>query len=178
MANITTVTRPYAKAILNLARDNGDYSKWTAMLEFLSKVAKDPIGSKVLNNLAISSADKANFLCTLAPNCLDAQGRSLVKVLARSKRLMILPELLRLYEKMRMQEQGQINLHLTLAHDPTQKELNEFEVACADRITHTISMTEQVEPTLIAGGIAQIDNRVVDASIRGRLQSMRDLLRN
>lgn len=178
MANITTVTRPYAKAILNLARDSGDYSKWTAMLEFLSKVAEDPMGSKILNNLAIASADKANFLCTLAPNYLDEHGRNLVKVLARSKRLMILPELFNLYEKMRMQDLGQVNLHLTLAHDPTQQELNEFEATYVNRITRTIAMTEQVEETLIAGGIAQIDNRVVDASISGRLRAMRDLLRN
>jgi F-type H+-transporting ATPase subunit delta len=178
MANITTVTRPYARAILSLARDSGDYSKWTAMLGFLSKVAQDPMGSKLLSNLAISSVDKADFICTLAPECLNEHGRNLVKVLARSKRLAILPELFSLYEKMRMQEQGQINLHLTLAQDPTQQELNEFETTYADKITRMITMTEQVEPALIAGGIAQIDNRVVDASISGRLRAMRDLLRN
>lgn len=176
MANITTVTRPYARAILNLAREDGDYSKWTAMLGFLSNVALDPLGSKILSNLAISSIDKANFICTLEPGALNEQGKNLVMVLARTKRLAILPELFNLYEKMRMQEQGQVTLHLTLAQEPTQQELNEFETTYADNIARMIAMTEQVEPELIAGGIVQIGNRVVDASISGRLRAMRDLL--
>lgn len=178
MANIITVTRPYAKAILSLARNDGDYTKWTAMLEFLSNVALDPVGSKILSNLAISSADKVNFICTLTPEILNEQGKNLVKVLARSKRLGILPELFTLYETMRMQEQGQVTLRLTLAQDPTQQELNEFETTCTDKIATMITMTEQVKPELLAGGIAQINNRVVDASISGRLRAMRDLLRN
>jgi len=178
MANITTVTRPYARAILSLARESGDYSKWTAMLGFLSRVAQDPMGSKILGNLAISSVDKADFICTLAPEALDDHSKNLVRVLARSKRLAILPELFALYEKMRMQEQGQVTLHLTVAQDTTQQELNEFEATYANEINRTITMTEQIEPMLIAGGIAQIDNRVVDASISGRLRAMRDSLRD
>ncbi len=178
MANITTVTRPYARAILSLARESGDYSQWAAMLKFLSNVAKDSLGSKLLGNIAISSADKSSFLCTLAPEALNEQGKNLVKVLARSKRLAILPELFLLYEKMRMQEQGEVTLHLTVAQDTMQQALNEFEATYADKKTQMVTMTEQVEPNLIAGGIAQIGNRVVDASISGRLQAMRDLLRN
>jgi F-type H+-transporting ATPase subunit delta len=178
MANITTVTRPYARAILSLARDDGDYSKWTAMLDFLSKFSQDPIGCKILSNMAISSVEKADFICSLVPEYLDEYGKNLVKVLARNRRLGILTELFLLYEKMRMQEQGQVALRLTLAQDPSQQELNQFETVYKEEITRITTMTEKVEPSLIAGGIAQIDNRVVDASISGRLRAMRDSLRN
>lgn len=178
MANLTTVTRPYARAIVSLARDSGDYTQWTTMLRFLSNVAQDPLGSKFLSNLAIASADKSAFICNLAPECLNEHGKNLVKILARSKRLEILPELFRLYETMRMREQRQVNLHLTVSQAVTPLELNEFETTYADKISCMITMQTQVEPELIAGGIAQIDNRVIDASISGRLRAMRDLLRN
>lgn len=178
MANLTTVTRPYARAILNLATENGDYVKWSAMLEFLANIAQDPHGSKLLSNLAVSSVDKANFICTLATNILNQQGENLVKVLARSKRLAILPELFKLYEKMRMQEQGQVMLHLTVAQDINKTELKDFEATYANKTSNKVTITEQIEPTLMAGGIAQIENRVVDASISGRLRVMRDLLIN
>lgn len=170
MANLTTVTRPYAKAVLDLARENNEYAKWSAMLEFLAMVAQDALGSKVLRNLSIASIDKANFICNLSAGVLNQQGENLVKLLAYSKRLEILPELLALYEKMRMQEQGQVMLHLTLAQDTNPYEIREF--------AHLSKITEQVDPALLAGGIAQVGNRVIDVSALGRLHAMRDLLRN
>lgn len=115
MANITTVTRPYAKAVLAVAKATNAYAKWTDMLNFLSVVVQDPLGYKVLSNLAISSGEKVDFICDVAKDVLDIQGQNLIKVLARSKRLLILPEIYRLYEQMRKNAEKLVEIDLILA---------------------------------------------------------------
>ncbi len=177
MANVTTIARPYAKAILALAAADNTFAKWTAMLQCLADIAKDQLGKKLLSNLAVAPADKAQFVCEIAHNVLNAQGENLVKLLAKRKRLMILPELFNLYEVMRKKAEKLITINLTVAQDISPEELNTIEMLCSKNFAGTVILSEQVNNELISGGTAQIGNRVIDASITGRLQAMRNLLR-
>lgn len=176
MANITTIARPYAKAIIALAGTDAAFGKWSEMLLYLSNIVQDVWGRKILSDLAIPGAVKADFICDLYPGALTTQGQNLVKLLARSKRLLILPELYKVYEKMRMEIQQEIHVKLTVASAVDKQELNIIRELCAKSIKGNITLIENVENDLIGGGIAQIGNRVINASITGRLQAMRNLL--
>lgn len=177
MANVTTVARPYAKAILALANGEKNYAIWTDMLGFLMQVVQDPLGRKVVSNLAISPQEKAEFLLEVGKGILNEQGKNLVKLLAKGKRLLILPELFNVYETMRKQAENLVFIDLTLADDVDQQELDTIQNICSNIFTGEVILSEQVEKDLISGGIAQIGNRVIDASITGRLQAMRNMLR-
>lgn len=177
MANVTTVARPYAKAILALAKSEKNYAIWTGMLGFLAQVVQDPLGRKVISNLAISPQEKADFLLEVGENFLNEQGKNLVKLLAKGKRLLMLPELFNVYEAMRKQAENLVFIDLTLAEDVDQQELDAIQSICRNIFTGQVILSAQVENDLISGGVAQIGNRVIDASITGRLQSMRNMLR-
>lgn len=177
MANVTTVARPYAKAILALAKAAKDYAVWTNMLGFLSQVVQDSLGRKVISNLAISPQEKAEFILDVGKDVLNEQGKNLVKLLAKGKRLLILPELFNVYETMRKKAENLVFINLTLAEDVDQQELDTIQNICNNIFTGQVILSEKVEEDLIGGGVAQIGNRVIDASITGRLQAMRNMLR-
>lgn len=177
MANITTVTRPYAKAILALAKADNAYAQWSEMLNFLAMVAQDPDGYKMLGNLAILPIEKADFICDVGKGILNEQGQNLVKLLALGKRLLILPELYNVYEDMRKQTEHMVTIDFTLAQDLDQAEYDQIKLICDKKFTGQIILSEKIDPELISGGVAKIGNRVIDASIMGRLQAMRNLLR-
>lgn len=168
MANLTTVVRPYAKAILQLAKEDNSYQQWTELLGFLANLAADPVGEKLLANRAVSTKEKADFICSLAPNVLTVEAQNLVRLLAVNKRLLILPELFRLYEEMRKAELGLITINLSLAQ---QSEIMTEDLAA------NVTVIKEFDPTLLGGGVAKIGNRVIDASVMGRLIAMRDQLR-
>lgn len=177
MANITTVTRPYAKAVLALAKEQNAYVQWTQMLELLATIVQNPMGKKIITNLAIAPADKAEFICSVAGAALTTDAKNLVKVLARAKRLLILPELFNLYEEMRRKIEGIVIVDLTLAQQTDQQELADFRATCDKNFVGEVVLQAQLDPMLISGGVAQIGNRVVDASVFGRLAAMRNSLR-
>src|SRR5437868_2115807 len=99
MANLTTVSRPYVKAILALAAKDRSYASWSNMLFFLATVIADARVKKIITNLAIPSGDKADFLCDLGAQVLSAEAKNLIKLLAKAKRLLILPTVYKLYEE-------------------------------------------------------------------------------
>ncbi len=185
MANPTTIARPYAKAVIDLAKQDNSFVEWSTVLQFFAAVAEDPAGYKFLSNIALAAQAKTEFLCELLPPGLTAQlsaqaneqVQNLLKLLARGKRLLILPQLYNLYEKMRMKLQGIVTVQLFLAQDLAGSEIQNMRKLCAANIGGEIIFTEHIDEHLIGGGVAQIDNRVIDASISGRLQALRNVLR-
>ena len=176
MANVTTVARPYAKAILAIAKASDSFAAWTNMLQELALVAQDRLGHKILSNLAMSKQEKIDFIFAVVQNHLTEQGKNLVKLLAREKRLLILPELFSLYEDLRKRAENLVFIDLTLAENVNQAELNSIQEICNKNFTGKVILSERLDNELISGGVAQIGNRVIDASIAGRLHAMRNML--
>lgn len=178
MSNITTVTRPYAKAVLSIACNENTKEQWSQMLAMLACIARDPIGKKMLSNLALSPQDKVNFIESVLADRLTAQAQNLVKVLAKAKRLLILPQLQELYETMLCKLENVVMVDLTMAKPVDNTEVAVIQEICQKNLQGKVILTTNVDEELIGGGAAQIGNRVIDASIFGRLMAMRNLLRN
>ncbi len=178
MANLTTISRPYAKAIISLAKIDSDYKRWAHMLNYLSMVAQNPVAQQIIRNLVISAKDKADFINEIDVHALDQQGKNLVKVLAKAKRLEILPALYEQYEVMRRQVQNEVDLNITLAEQVEPEFQDHLQKLLAGDFAASTEVQYELEPDLIGGGKIQVGDRVVESSIRGRLQALyNDLIR-
>lgn len=172
MLNVTTITRPYAKAIISLARDGAEYDKWSMMLEFLALIASDPSAEQLLSNLSMPHEVKAQFICDVAAKVLSVQAKNLVKVLARNKRLLILPELYRMYQELQKQEQHQLSLKLISAEQPDAGIIMQLRSILEGHFEEHIILEQEPDATLIAGGKLKIGDRVLNSSVQNRLKTL------
>jgi F-type H+-transporting ATPase subunit delta len=172
MQNSTRYARPYAKAIIALAQEQQSYAKWSQMLKFLADVAQDPVAHKFLSNIAVAPAQKAAFVCAIAPEQLTEDGRNLVKILAQAKRLLILPQLQQLYETLRRQAQHEVLMHIKVARSIPEPTLQDLK----SRIQGQAIVSVKQDPNLLGGGMVQIDDHVVDGSLQGKLQALREFI--
>jgi len=171
MISNTTIARPYAHAIVELAQKDNSFIEWSEQLQFLALVAEDPRGKGFFKNLAILPEEKAEFICSLTDG-LTGQSHNLVKLLADAKRLLILPDLYEFYEKLRRKVQQQVTVNLTVGQDTNSSEIKDL----AASIKGEVSVDEKLNKDLIAGGVLQLGNRVVDGSFLGRLRALRETL--
>ena len=65
MANTLTYARPYAKAIFELAKENGLFVAWSNLLHHLTNVVMELNVRKLITNPMIAYVDKANFLVSI-----------------------------------------------------------------------------------------------------------------
>jgi len=172
MLNVTTITRPYAKAIISLARNAGEYEKWSMMLEFLALVATDATAAQLLRNLSVPHEVKAQFICDVADQALNTQAKNLVKVLASNKRLRIIPELYRMYQELQKQEQRQLSLKLISAEKESAEIIDQLRTVLAEHFDEQIILEQELDAALIAGGKLKIGDRVLNSSVQNRLKTL------
>lgn len=170
--NLITAARPYAKAIIDLARSSNDFAQWSKILEFLNLAVSNQHVKGFLANQAESGTAKAELLFKLDPGILGVQGKNLVKILAANNRLLLIPELYAMYEKLRKQEQKQVSINLTTASEIAATDLDILQDIFAAKIPGAITLEHAIDAKLIGGGKIKLGDRVIDSSIKGRLSDL------
>src|ERR1700731_343677 len=124
MADKTTVARPYAKAAFEEAKAHDQLEPWSETLRTASIVVQDPRVQRLLGHPAVSNAELAKLVADLAGPQLDGQGRNFVQTLAENRRLAYLPEISTLFDELKDEAEGVIDVTVTSAAplDKSQRE--------------------------------------------------------
>lgn len=177
MAESVTVARPYAEAVFRTARETGALGVWSERLARLAMVAQDREVALLIGNPRLSAEQVAQLFISLADDN-DATLSNFIRVLAENRRLTLLPDISRLFELAKGQEEGvkEAVVHSAFPIDAGQVSalVQQLEAHFGTRLTATVS----VDPSLIGGVRVAVGDQVLDASVRGKLDAMATALNN
>ena len=182
MADSSTVARPYAKALFDLATAERKLAEWSAALGAGAAVVADPGAKRALGNPALDEAARATLVGSIASSIkggellASGQGKSLLQVLAENDRLTALPEIAAQFDALKAEAENKVNVTVTAATAVDAALAEQIKKALAQRLKRTVELTLAVDPALIGGAIIQADDMVIDGSVRTRLQRLTEKL--
>jgi F-type H+-transporting ATPase subunit delta len=176
MATVTTAARRYAEAALEIARRDGTLDSWLEEL----RVAVDLVGAKeaatVVDNPAIAWEVRRAIITGLLGTHVGAPTRNMVLLLARRGRLAILPRVADEYKRLVDIERGVVVANVTSAQPLEPAELAAIAERVAALSGARVEVHSTVDPALIGGLTVRVGDRLIDASVRGRLSRLRESL--
>lgn len=177
MAESVTIARPYAEAAYKLAKESGTQGLWSQRLQRLALVAQDREMTEVMTNPRLSTEQVAELFISLSADN-DAILANFVRTLAENRRLALLPEVFRLFELAKSQEEGvqEAVVYSAFPIDDAQVAalLQQLEPRFGTRLTARV----EVDPSLIGGVRVTVGDQMLDASVRGKLDAMAVALNN
>jgi F-type H+-transporting ATPase subunit delta len=177
MAESVTIARPYADAAFKLAKENGAQGIWSARLQRLALIAQDGDMAQVMSNPRLSVEQIAELFISLSDDN-DPILANFVRTLAENRRLALLPEMSRLFELARSQEEGvqEAVVYSAFPIDETQVAalLQQLEPRFGTRLTARV----EIDTSLIGGVRVTVGDQMLDASVRGKLDAMAVALNN
>jgi F-type H+-transporting ATPase subunit delta len=169
MADKTTIARPYAKAAFSEAQKDQRLGPWSDSLRTASTVVKDPRVHGLLGNPAVTNAELAKLVMDIAGPDLDEHGRNFVQTLAENRRLAYLPEISTLFDELKDEAEGVIDVTVTSAAPLQDGQRDTLASALQRRLKRQIRLHCHTDPHLIGGAILQAGDLVIDGSVRTRL---------
>jgi F-type H+-transporting ATPase subunit delta len=169
MAEITTIARPYAQAVFELAKAGNDFAGWSDALRLLALIATDPEAARWLASPRVAADQKAALLVDVAGDRLVPAGKNLVKVLARNQRLPALAEIARLYEALRNEAEGVVEAEMISAQPVTEEQQARVAAALKARLGREIHLACRTDASLLGGAVIRAGDLVIDGSARGKL---------
>ena len=177
MAESVTIARPYAEAVYRTAKESGAQGTWSQRLQRLALIAQDGDMAAVMGNPQLSAEQVANLVISLCDDN-DAVLANLVRTLAENRRLALLPEISRLFDLAKSQEEGikEAVVHSAFPIDDTQVKalVQELEARFGTKLTARV----EIDASLIGGVRVTVGDQVLDASVRGKLDAMAVALKN
>ncbi|MCA1851268.1 MAG: ATP synthase F1 subunit delta, partial [Beggiatoa sp.] len=95
-----------------------------------------------------------------------------VRVLLDADRILILPEIARLYAALVAEAAGVAEVEVISAFSLEEGQRLAIERAVRRRAGKEIEVKHRIDPALIGGAVIRMGDLVIDASVRGRLQQL------
>ncbi|WP_261845286.1 F0F1 ATP synthase subunit delta [Aliamphritea ceti] len=176
MAESNTVARPYTKAAFEHALAKNTLDQWSEMLATTSVVAQDPTMRQVLGNPAQTSEQKAEVMIDVCQEQMTAETKNFISLLAENQRLALLPEISAQFEQLKASQQKSVDINVTTAFDLGEQQQQKLTQALSTKLGCEVSLTSEVDKSIIGGVIVRTDDLVIDGSIRARLAKLAEAL--
>ena len=172
MAELTTLARPYAKAVFDAAQDQNAVDQWDQALAFAAQVAADQEVKNILANPGLSEQRKAELFAECFEEPLPEALRNFLLILAENKRLALLPEVATLFSLYRADLERTVKLAVNTAFELSADEQQKLIKALSEKLERKVELETAVDQSLIGGVVVRTGDLVIDASVRGKLARM------
>ena len=172
MAEISTIARPYAQAVFDLAKEQKQLQAWSETLSLLSQVVDDEAVKSVINDSKTLDTDKEKLLLDICKKNINKEGENFIKLLIENKRLLILPFISAAFENLKANEEGSVTANIVVATKITKKETDEIIKNLEKKLNKKIEATVEIDQSILGGSVITVGDTVIDASVKGQLESL------
>ena len=168
--------RIYAEALFSAAKDGGRLAHvHEALADFAAAIEETPELRAVLRNPQLEPSAKARILSDLAGD-EEPLLRNFLLLTAEKGRAGELEEIAREFERLMAREERRLSVELTTARELTDEEADRIVAQIEEAAGRKVEATRSVDPALVGGIVLQAGSYRVDASVRGRLERLRQEL--
>ena len=177
--SVSGVSGRYATALFELARDEksidavkADLDKFEALLvesADLNRLVRSPVFSAGVQQKALSAVlDKAGLTGTSA---------KFLKVLTANRRLFVVSDVIRAFRALVANFKGEATADVTVAEALSDKNLDALKTALKSVTGKDVALNVKVDPSIIGGLVVKLGSRMVDSSLRTKLNSIKHAMK-
>lgn len=173
------IAERYATAILELAQEARSVDEVDRDLEALSKALADSADlRRFVQSRAFSRADHAKGMkAVLAQSGAGSLATRFVLTLAAKRRLVFLAEIIRAFRKELARLRGEVDAQVTSARPLSDDETAELKAAIKKKLGRDPRLEARVDPALLGGLVVKVGSRMIDSSLRTKLNGIRLAMR-
>ena len=168
----TAAARRYARAVFELAREEGKLDEWSSRLARITELFSDPEVAAVLSNPTIPRERREGLVAT-APHLFDEEATNLARLLIEAGRVGEAGDVAEEYERLADEAEGRVRATVTTAVELRPHDRDRVARALSERLEKEVRLEVIVDPRIVGGLKLQYGDRVIDASVAERLQQLR-----
>jgi F-type H+-transporting ATPase subunit delta len=169
----------YATAVFEIARDGGDLKALEADVAALGTVLGDNAEMRDLIASPVYSRDEqtAAIGAIAAKMGLSVTVRNTLALMAGKRRLFVLPQLVAALRDMIAAEKGEVTADVTAAQPLSKTEADKLAATLKGTFGKTVKLNMSVDQSLIGGLIVKVGSKMIDTSIRSKLASLQNAMK-
>lgn len=176
MSRPATAGRRYAEAAFELATRDNALEGWTQGLSLAARFATDEGVLHVLDNPSIPDSDRQAATRKLLEGRVPGGVLNLARLLTQRGRFGALPAVAAEFTRLVNRRNNVVEAVVTSAAPLTSGETDAIGTRVRAMTGSGVTLRTEIDPELIGGLTVRIGDQLLDASVRGRLERLREAL--
>jgi F-type H+-transporting ATPase subunit delta len=176
MARRVSAARRYAEAAFEVAMRDNAVETWRSELESAAEVVAEERIGRALANPSIPLETRTATAEATFGRMVGRQVLNLIGLMLRRGRIEELPRLAAEFGRLDDERQGITHAPATSAAKLTADEVRALTQRLEQFTGGRIELDVQVDPSLLGGVVVRVGDRLIDGSVRSRLERLRNQL--
>jgi F-type H+-transporting ATPase subunit delta len=165
----------YASALFELAQEmKVADAVGTALDQFGAMIDASEDLQKLVRSPVFSADEQVGAVnAVLKTAKIDGIAANFIGLVASKRRLFALPSMIAAYRQLNADAKGIVRAEVTLAEQPSAAQLKDIAAALKDAAGKQVTIDLRIDPSLIGGLVVKMGSKMVDASLKTKLNSLR-----
>jgi F-type H+-transporting ATPase subunit delta len=176
---VSGVAGRYATALFELARDERSVDVVKADLDrFDAMVAQSADLTRLVRSPVFTAEEQLKALSAI----MDAAGMTgtaakFLKVVTVNRRLFSVRDVIKAFGVLVAKFKGEVTADVTVAEPLSDRSLDALKAALKSVTGQEVSLNVKIDPAIIGGLVVKVGSRMVDSSLRTKLNSMKNAMK-
>lgn len=170
------LARPYARAVFELAKSQGDYQRWSDSLALMAAVVGNDTMRALLDNPQLTRGGATDLVTRACGEDIGEGEKNLLNMLAENDRLSQLPMIATLYSQFRDEAEGTVEAEVISAQPLSEAQKTAIASALKQRLGRDVQLNCSVNEDLVGGAVVRAGDLVIDGSAVEHLRQLSSTL--
>jgi F-type H+-transporting ATPase subunit delta len=165
--------RRYAQAVFQIATESGQIDAWSDDLRTVATALENKELAGLLDSPQVPAAAKIETVKTVLGDAVDPLAANLLAILATRNLANLVPGIIETFEALVDRHNGIERAEVIAAAPLDQDQETAIKAVLVKLVDKDVRLSTGVDPNILGGLVARVGDRVIDGSLRTRLQGMR-----
>jgi F-type H+-transporting ATPase subunit delta len=177
--SVSGVSGRYATALFELARDQKSVDSITADLDrFEAMLADSADLRRLVRSPVFSAGEQSKALGAVLDQAgISGISANFLKVLTANRRLFAVADVIRAFRALVAKFKGEATADVTVAEMLNDRNLDALKAALKTVTGKDVALNVKVDPSIIGGLVVKLGSRMVDSSLRTKLNSIKHAMK-
>ncbi len=173
--SIATVAGRYANALFELADEANSLPAVEADLDrFAAMIADSADLARLVRSPVFAADEQARAVGAVLDKAeIGALTGNFIRVVAGNRRLFAMPDVIAAFRKLMAARRGEVAAEVVSAEPLSERHVAALKEALKASIGKDVALNTAVDPALIGGLIVKVGSRMIDGSLKTKLNSLK-----
>ena len=172
MAEPVTIARPYAEAVFKLAAEGNALAAWSDAIANIDGVVADSRVQACISDPKVSAQQLEGLVLGVVGDKLTGDARNFVQVLVQNGRLDLMPLIRVHFEALKREKEGVLEARIISALPMSDAQVQALVAQLEAKYQRKVTAQVETDASLIGGVKIVVGDKVIDGTVRGKLDAM------
>jgi len=172
---VTGIAGRYATALFELGQEEGKLDEIAQSLDALQTLLDESEDfTRLVESPVFSATEQSNALAAISKQAeISEIVANFLQILAKNRRLFTLRGVITAFRKLLAEHRNEITADVMSAVALTDDQTEELKATLKAKTGRNVSLNARVDPSLLGGLVVKIGSRMVDSSVRTKLNNLK-----